>query len=423
MDRQYVSWSFMSQLIKPIIKYICVLGLLFILFGGMAHAEFRIQPALMLGEEYNDNILLQNNNPEKDYITYIDPSFTLHYQTSLWLWDGLYSLEYRYFDKYGVNTDSTQTAHLRNLTEIIHNFFYFEGIEDLRRVSIDVTNDFTQQSPVAHQTDQNTITLNPYMVLKPTDYMTVRYGHTIVYTRYTTGGGVDRTDNIDYLESSSALSSSLTFTVGASQTLDKNDIQNYAELEIYTGLRYAYGDNSALFGRVGVGWFDFQDDVHRTEYEWNVGINHHVSPYLITLETSVSYGTDPLSISTRTDDYRGIISRETQRSTISVTTELQEYKNIQTNVLMDKTRSAKGSYNYRFTHRTSATIQSTYSDMVTFPGSFSTYMSQSSVQINYQLTERIAMDLLYSHIRSYSPVIAIYNYRNNREVFELRMTF
>src|SRR5512135_3677122 len=84
-------------------------------------AEFRIQPALTIGEEYNDNIFLVPENTHTDYITRVVPSFDLKYKAPLWDWDVNYAYDYRYYEKGTIKNDSTHALNLRNHTTIMQD--------------------------------------------------------------------------------------------------------------------------------------------------------------------------------------------------------------------------------------------------------------------------------------------------------------
>ncbi|MEF9427222.1 MAG: outer membrane beta-barrel protein [Candidatus Mariimomonas ferrooxydans] len=84
--------------------------------------EFKIEPSLTLGEEYNDNIFLQKDNEVDDYITRVRPSFTLHYKAPMWEWDVDYIFDYRYYSKGAREADTTHDLDVIGRIEIIKEF-------------------------------------------------------------------------------------------------------------------------------------------------------------------------------------------------------------------------------------------------------------------------------------------------------------
>jgi uncharacterized protein (PEP-CTERM system associated) len=128
-------------------------------------AEYRVEPSLMVSEEYNDNIFLTPQNRQDDYISTFHPAVHFTYAASLWDWDLYYAYDYRYFSRtyphHDDMTDATRAA-LSNLTRIVEDFFFLALRDDYSKVSLDVARDFTAQSPFVNQTDQNIATVNPY---------------------------------------------------------------------------------------------------------------------------------------------------------------------------------------------------------------------------------------------------------------------
>src|SRR5208337_3211806 len=202
MGCQDISSSIRRRSFMPLMKYLSVLGLSFVLFAGTAHAESTLLPSLSVGEQYNDNIYLQSTNPQHDYITEIIPSLTGHYQTPLWTWDANLSLQYLYYDIHHENTQTNPSVYVRNLTNLWDPYLHVETIEDYRKVSTSLVTNYAQQSPFVNQTKQNIFTLHPYLTVTPFQNTTLQYGHKFIDYRYNSGsGGIDRIDNIDYLES------------------------------------------------------------------------------------------------------------------------------------------------------------------------------------------------------------------------------
>jgi hypothetical protein len=78
--------------------------------------EFRIQPAIALSEEYNDNVFLAPNDRRADYITSVVPSVRFAYKAPLWDWDVNYSYNYRYYARNTIDTDKTHTLSFANQT-------------------------------------------------------------------------------------------------------------------------------------------------------------------------------------------------------------------------------------------------------------------------------------------------------------------
>jgi uncharacterized protein (PEP-CTERM system associated) len=83
-------------------------------------AVFRIEPSIVLSEEYNDNILLRGRDSERiyAYVTRVAPTARIIYTTSFWDWDINYTYFYYYynFKTGGEQHDQTHLLNLRNRT-------------------------------------------------------------------------------------------------------------------------------------------------------------------------------------------------------------------------------------------------------------------------------------------------------------------
>jgi hypothetical protein len=404
--------------------FFLALGITLALLLSMeSSAEFLIQPSISLSEEYNDNVLLNRSNPQYDVITRLTPSLALAYRTPFWTWDAFSAWEYRHFDKNSRYDGSTQAANVRNQTEFVQNLLYFSAIEDFRRVSTDITTDFTQQSPVVNQVDQNTLTVNPYLIMRPADTVTVALGHTYQDLRYRRGDGISRTDNTDYLETGMRLSSSMSVSLGISDMRERNAINDYEQQETYAGVRYVYAQQSELSGRVGKSRLKYHTGQVLRPTTWRAGFVHRFSMASLALVSSRQYTQDPLNISSRADVQSVEIRNEGARSTFMVSGVQSTYRNITEPEPTAFSRNAQGTFQYRLTSRTHSTVDSSYQHLENRQIGTRTYTSQGSIRISHRLTEAVTLATEYRHLASYSPTENINTYKVNRGIIELRVDF
>ncbi len=409
------------QGMRHIVSGIFLLLVLFLpdAWGG---DNYILQPVLTLSEEYNDNILLQRSNKEYDTITRVDPSIYYHYNSSLWTWDANYTLDYRLFSEHSQYDGTSQYRNLRNLTEVVDNFFFVEAIDDYQKVSTDITTDYTQQSLLVNQIDQHIFTLHPYLVVKASSNTALEFGHTYRDTQYT-GEGIDRIDNIDYLEAQTKVTSNLTSTIGTRHTRELNSIQNFDQLDVYAGLQYTYADKSSLYGTLGRSWFDYQITGKTSEDFWSAGINHKFSTVTVSAETAVNYIQDPQQISTRQYVYSASMVRDSPRSNLTLVGALKDYKNIAGGTLVYRSHEAQGAYRYYLTPRTTGILGIYYQDLEYKTLATHTYLSLSNLRIEHLLAEKITLGTEYRYLNSYSPLIATNCYTNNRAIVDLKIQF
>src|ERR1039457_5877284 len=70
-----------------------------LLAGSARAAEFVLTPSITISEEFNDNIAEDKQRTlGSEFITRAIPGLAVHYAAPFWVWDGIYSDEYRYYD-------------------------------------------------------------------------------------------------------------------------------------------------------------------------------------------------------------------------------------------------------------------------------------------------------------------------------------
>ncbi len=136
-------------------------------YSASAHgAEFSLQPAITVSEEYTDNLFLTTTNRSEDYITRIVPSIRWTYKAPLWDWDVAYAYDHRYYAKFRDDQD-LYTLDLKNHTRILGDFLQLD-VEDVHaRKPLSVVRDWTQESLFLNQTDINTFIVTPYIRMRP----------------------------------------------------------------------------------------------------------------------------------------------------------------------------------------------------------------------------------------------------------------
>lgn len=398
-------------------------AVIFIVQSEQAIAEMSLTPAVSLSEEYNDNIFLSGSEPQSDLITRTTPSLSVLYRTSYWTWDGFYGWEYRQFRKNTQYDGSRQTLSLRNQTEIISNTAYLSATEDVRRVSTDVTRDFTRQGPLLNQVDQNSLIINPYILIRPGEATTVALGHVYYDLTFKRGEGINRTDHTDYVEAGTRVSSHFTTSVGISRLREDNSINDYEQLEAYVGLRIIPAEHYELSGRAGRGRLNYQSGAGFYQTTWNGRIQAQISNAVLILESSRQHSQDPLRISSRTDTQMIGLRREDARTTVSISGAQSIYFDNVVNRQTAFSRSTQGSIRHRVTQRMTVFLESSYQHLEDRLFGSRTYSSQSGLRLSHQLAETLSLAAEYRQSSSYSPTVDVNTYVVNRSSVELRALF
>jgi hypothetical protein len=417
------------------ISFIWTLGLLVML--GMpvcAGAETTMQATVAAIEEYSDNILLERIHPHDDFVTTVTPSATVAYRAPIWTWDGYYSWEYRSFRSNRIYDGTKQTAHIQNQTVIIPSFLAVSAFEDYRKVSVDVATDYTQQGLIVNQIYQNTAMVNPFLTLKLTEKTNLTAGYMLLDLHYSSAPGVNRTDNINYIEAGAALSSRMTMSIGVRNTKERNSpaehyqtlqtIEDYTELETYTSLYYLYGALSSISGRIAQSVIKYDETKKEAHHVlWNGNINHQFGATTLMLSSSMQYIQDPRQASTRAEFYSGTLLNRGSRSDLTLTGVATDYFNATINERTELSREARGEFAYRMTPRTTGKAFSSYQQLENRVLGGRTYSNLSTLKLEHRLTETFSISGEYRYFNSYSPQLEANNYRVNRGIVELRATF
>jgi hypothetical protein len=403
--------------------------------GRPAHAEYRFLTALSVSEEYNDNIYLQPINRQFDYITAVVPSLGITYKAPLWDWDASFAYYYRYYERADFK-DRTYAASLTNLTRIVPDLFFLSLNDTYNRVSLDVTRDFTQQSSFVNQTDQNTALANAYFTIHPGQRTSLNAGYSYQDIWYKDPSAIGQKQQTAYAEMYHSLSSQLTMTIGArfmnSHALISQPTptiaSRYTESDLYAGLRYEYLDGSILFGSIGNIWLRTDTGVSQTQLSWAAGFRHQFPKFQFSFDTALIYPNDPQSVVRREDDFSATIRRDVERTSLSITALLQEFRNALTKHLQATSYTVSGKISYLINEQSKVfadlSIQRLEDNV------FDTYTDLyiSGVRYEYLARENLTLALEYRYTNSYNPYATESNYYstdyyNNRLIVEVKKSF
>jgi opacity protein-like surface antigen len=386
-------------------------------------AEYRIEPSIMVSEEYNDNVFLTPLNREPDYITRMRPAVHFSSKAPLWDWDVAYAYDYRYLARTNPHHDETYTIGLANLTRIVKDFFFLALRDDYARVSLDVTRDFATQSLFVNQTDQNIATVNPYFVLHSGDRTKVNVGYIYQNIWYKDPNAIKKVDHIGYAEMVHEITSRLSTTIGFRYIQDTNRIQDYRRGDASAGLNYEYMEGSSLYGTIGNSWMEFENAGHATQPFWGTGFNHKFPKFFFSFEAGLRYIEDPQRVLRREDRYTATIKREIERTAYSVSASFREYRNAHTKHLEDSSYSVGGNITHKMTTNSKVSLDLTYQKLEDDVNKTYTELYLSGGRYEYLLLENLTLALEYRYTNSYSPDIFNNDYTNNRIIAEVKKVF
>ncbi len=389
-------------------------------------AEYRIEPSLMVSEEYNDNIFLTPQNRQEDYITTFRPAVHFSYKASLWDWDVNYAYDYRYFSRtypHHNDTGDATTAALKNLTRIVKDFFFLALRDDYDKVSRDVARDFTAQSPFVNQTAQNIGSVNPYFALHSGATTSVIVGYIYRNVWYKDPTAIDKVENTGYTEMDHELTSRLSTTIGFRYTQARNDVQDYTRYDAYAGMIYEYTEGSRLYGTIGSIWFNTENESEVIQPFWDVGFNHKFPKFSFSLETGLRYIEDPTRVLRREDRYIATIRRVVERTSYYVSASLLEYRNALTKHLEETSYIVGGNIDHEISTNSKIMFDLSYQRLENNVYKTYTELYLSFGRYEYLLLENLALVLEYRYTNSYSPDIFENDYYNSRYIIGLKKVF
>jgi uncharacterized protein (PEP-CTERM system associated) len=405
-------------------------------------SEFKLTPSLTVSEEYNDNIFLYPKKQVTDYITHIIPGIQVLYLAPFWDWDIKYSYEHRYYYKGSITGDNPRDLDLTGNVRLIKEFLFFDVKDRYNRTSLSPVRDYTQVSPTVNQTDQNILTLNPYVVLHPTAHTELKPGYQYRTVWYQDPIAIDKIVYTAYLDIKHDLSErlSLTGTVRREAT-DTNNV-DFTQNLFLIGPRYEYQDASVAWLRVGVSKFTPYAVDQEPRPIWDAGVIHKLPTITLTYETARTWIDDPIFILRREDRYiAGIRKGSTVLEEAVPAGQRTAGDSLTTApVLKDVGRtSIGGTFGYReygtgnyvnerrytttafFSHFLGEKVQGTYALAIDayyrFPeraGNTTTIVYVTDVRFDYHAQETLTYWTSYQYTDSYSPDIYPDNYYVNR---------
>ncbi len=386
-------------------------------------AESLFQPAVLASEEYNDNIFLSPDHPIDDFITRIVPSFQFMYRAPFWDWDATYAYDYQYYALSDFAKTDTHRASLANQTRIVKDVLFLKIRDDYTRVSLDVARDFTQESNLVQQSDQNIFITNPYLVIKLTNKTNMTAGYLYRNVWYKDSALIGLADHVGYAELDHGLTSRMSVTAGVRHTLELNTIEEHTQDDAYLGLGYELTNDSTIAGMAGYSWFDFEIEGRTEQMYWDAVLTRRFPKVTFIAETGLRYIPDPLRGLTREDRYLATVRRDDERTTWSVSGGVLEYrepvhKNLQTTV-----SRLSGSVRHAITVKSAISVNIGVDWIHDYLADIKTERYLTGARYEYSAGEKLLLALEYRYSDVYSPDFYLYNYHNNRVSVEVRKTF
>ena len=389
-------------------------------------ADVKVEPAILVGEEYNDNVLLHPQNRVPDYITRIIPSVRATYFAPLWDWDAAYSYEYRYYAREATYEDPIQRLNFLSRTRIIKDFFFLDIKDQFNTISLFATRDYTVVGPYASQylTKENIFTVNPYLVFRPTPRTEFTTGYEYRNLWYDDPVAIDKYVHAGYGDLSHLLTERLTLLVSGRYEMTFSNVQDFSHTTFLIGPRVDYKDLSYGWFRIGASKFSGYDADRATRPIWDAGILYSAQSLSIRYETGRRWIDDPVRILRREDRYILGVSREVERTSLGGSIAYREYGS---GGYSDEQRyTTIVSFSHYLTERVQGLYSVTNEKYLRYPvlsPNTTTIVYFTDIRLNYRANENLIYSLIYRYTDSYSRDVYIDNYYNNRIIVEVKKIF
>ncbi|HWR72920.1 MAG TPA: TIGR03016 family PEP-CTERM system-associated outer membrane protein [Nitrospirota bacterium] len=394
-----------------------------------AGSEVSIRPAVSVSEEYNDNVLLSPHDRVDDYITRIIPSVQFFYKAPLWDWDISYAYDYRLYAYRTIVNDSTQRLKLANHTSIVKEFLLLDVRNDYDRKSLTPVRDYAQESISVNQTDTNTFTATPYVLLRPSSDMSVKAGYQYRSVWYEDPNAINKVVQSGYADTAWEMSQRTSFSSAAGYTRTEANKTAYCWTDLSIGAKYEYAEDSTMSFTIGKTWFTSERWERASQVFWNIEIIRKFLAYTLSFNTALTYVDDPTSILRREDRYVVSLQKETERMKFGATAGVWEYRKIVSNYLQDVRYGATGAIGYSFTPALKLTYNlaiERFEDKVREASTGQKeYMSRylNGIRLDHPLSETVTVSADYRYTNNYAPHAYNRNYYNNRVLLELTKRF
>jgi hypothetical protein len=383
-------------------------------------SEFSFHPSLGVSEEFTDNVYESRDNRKSDFITRVMPGLALKYNAPLWDWDLAYYFDYRYYARNSHKYETTHNLAAKGHIKIIDELFFLDLSDTFKRVSLDVSRDYTQESLFENQTDSNTFTASPYFVFHPGTRTNIKTGYRYTNVWYRDPEAIDKREHSGFLNASYEYSPKLTFTADY-LFIRQNSVNSFNRHTPSAGARYEYADKCFIFGQGGYTWVDYSDASDFNKPYWNAGITHTFDTFSLSATTAVLYPEDPLNGFTREINYALALNKPLERGSVGLSVYYSDYDG----ETVDRTKKFGVGFTGRYdvTEKLAASLSANVERYDYRDPSGHTRRIYVTPGLSYSLPWETSLSLFYSFIDYHSAEIYADNYQVNRVVLEVRKVF
>ena len=265
---------------KTLVVVLAALGILMTTMN--AWSAFEIHPRLMVEEEYNDNIFLDDNDEEEDWITTVEPGISLSYDNRSVEATVDYSLRYRFYKDH---EDETQDD-FKDVQRADATVLFFGGRPFTLRLSETISSEALDERDrgadynelVNRSTVYNTL-INPEYRLQLMPTFSLVFGYTYDRFDYVDSAGNDSEEHEGRFSLVKQISESTeVFARYAYAIHQSDDIADEYDRQDYT-----LGLNQQLSGRItaaiegGISEVEYDSGFDTDGLVWSVDVSYQLS--------------------------------------------------------------------------------------------------------------------------------------------------
>ncbi|MBI4847311.1 MAG: TIGR03016 family PEP-CTERM system-associated outer membrane protein [Nitrospirae bacterium] len=272
---------------KTIFFWTCIIN--FLLLQVSSFAAFTVTPSVSLRGEYDDNIFLEQEDQNSDFITTIIPAIALAYSPGKMLSVNIdYSLNFMYYSRYNEYSDKNLKDIQALISEVRVNPYnnVFIDIADIyKKVPIDVRRRVTDENPLINKTISNVFGISPHITLPLTPTLSTTVGYKYENTWYDAAEALDYESHSAYVTLDKKISSLMRGMLKYNYYAYRVDfvqvivpVDDYDRHDGSVGLFYQMTPKIGLNGEVGESKFNFKAAQDSRDTFFNVAAEYTSGP-------------------------------------------------------------------------------------------------------------------------------------------------
>ena len=273
-------------------------------FSSFAHANFSLITGIDLQEAYDDNIYLDPDNEEDDFITTVAPNVNLQWDSSrlfVSLNGSIAMVKYLdHTDDDRIGANAAQSSEFSALATLYRELLFLKVTDTYERVPIDNAGPGGEGNQNVNLTNSNILRVNPYLQFNMMKNTILNLGYTYENYWYSSNDGDNANNHLFSSSLTKELSPRLSVSLSGDYALYRpksndgadSDLGNYKydQEKVYLTLEYQMSDRLHLTGEYGHSWFNYDERSDVDSPLWLAKADYDItSNYKVGIEYSKDY--------------------------------------------------------------------------------------------------------------------------------------